>query len=67
MTAMKTNPMLNRNLAAERRASMSRRHFLRGLGACMALPALLSTQVERAAAQALVARAFPKLRNLDEN
>src|SRR6266513_2773603 len=38
MTAMKTNPMLNRNLAAERRANLSRRQFLRGLGACMALP-----------------------------
>src|SRR2546426_9292852 len=42
MTAMKTNPMLNRNLAAEHRASLSRRHFLRGLGACMALPAFES-------------------------
>jgi hypothetical protein len=39
---MKTNPLLNRNLAAERRASLSRRHFLRGLGACMALPAFES-------------------------
>src|ERR1051325_2934140 len=42
MTAMKTNPMLNRNVAAVRRASLSRRHFLRGLGACMALPAFES-------------------------
>src|SRR5213083_672664 len=42
MTAMKTNPMLHRNLAAERRASLSRRHFLRGLGACLALPAFES-------------------------
>src|ERR1051326_2359539 len=42
MTAMKTNPMLKRDLAAERRASLSRRHFLRGLGACMALPAFES-------------------------
>src|SRR5436190_9266873 len=39
---MKTNPMLNRNIAAERRASLTRRHFLRGLGACMALPAFES-------------------------
>src|SRR5256886_15509964 len=39
---MKTIPMQNRNLAAERRASLSRRHFLRGLGACMALPAFES-------------------------
>jgi hypothetical protein len=32
----------NRNLAAERRASLSRRHFLRGLGASIALPAFAS-------------------------
>src|SRR5437879_7430113 len=36
---MKTHPMLNRNLTTERQASLSRRHFLRGLGACLALPA----------------------------
>src|SRR4051794_18822153 len=35
---MQTNP----NLAAERFASLSRRHFLRGLGACLALPAFES-------------------------
>src|SRR3989454_6103547 len=35
---MKTNPLLNREIAAQRFASLSRRHFLRGLGACMALP-----------------------------
>lgn len=34
--------MLNRNLAAERQASLSRRTFLRGLGACLALPAFES-------------------------
>ena len=39
---MNTNPMLNRNLAAERQASLSRRRFLRGLGACMAVPAFES-------------------------
>ena len=39
---MKTNPMHNRNLAAERLASLSRRNFLRGLGACLALPAFES-------------------------
>src|SRR5882762_10093124 len=39
---MKTHPLLNRNLNAERQASLSRRHFLRGLGACMALPAFES-------------------------
>jgi len=33
---------LNRNLAAERFASLNRRHFLRGLGACLALPAFES-------------------------
>ncbi len=31
-----------RQLAAERHASFSRRHFLRGLGACIALPAFAS-------------------------
>src|SRR5881628_1409515 len=41
-TIMKTNPMLNRNFAAERYASLTRRHFLRGLGACIALPAFES-------------------------
>src|SRR5207245_8588448 len=35
---MKTNPMLNQAIAAQRFASLSRRHFLRGLGACLALP-----------------------------
>jgi hypothetical protein len=39
---MNTNPILNRNLTAERRASFSRRHFLRGLGACLTLPAFES-------------------------
>src|SRR5437016_6341027 len=39
---MKTHPMLNRNLTAERQASLSRRLFLRGLGACLALPAFES-------------------------
>src|SRR5712675_1109564 len=39
---MNTNLMSNRNLAAERHASLSRRRFLRGLGACMALPAFES-------------------------
>ena len=41
---MNTNPMLNRNRAAERHASLTRRHFLRGLGACLALPAFESVQ-----------------------
>ena len=39
---MNTNPMLNRNRAAERHASFTRRNFLRGLGACLALPAFES-------------------------
>ena len=42
MIVMKTQAMLNRNPAAERHASLSRRHFLRGLGACLALPAFES-------------------------
>lgn len=36
------NHTQNPNLAAERQASLSRRRFLRGLGACMALPAFES-------------------------
>ena len=37
------NPMqTNANIAAERFASLTRRHFLRGLGACLALPAFES-------------------------
>lgn len=39
---MNTTPEQHRNLAAERQDSFSRRHFLRGLGACMALPAFES-------------------------
>jgi hypothetical protein len=34
----------NRNIAAERSASLNRRHFLRGLGACLALPAFESVR-----------------------
>jgi hypothetical protein len=34
----------NRNTAAERFASLNRRHFLRGLGACLALPAFESVR-----------------------
>ncbi len=44
---MNTNPMLNRNLTAERQASLSRRRFLRGLGACIALPAFESLTPSR--------------------
>jgi hypothetical protein len=35
---------MNRNLAAERFTSLNRRHFLRGLGACLALPAFESVR-----------------------
>ena len=36
------SPLHNRNLAAERHESLSRRGFFRGLGACIALPAFES-------------------------
>jgi hypothetical protein len=39
---MQNSTALDRELAAERRRSMSRRRFLRGMGACVALPALPS-------------------------
>jgi len=39
---MNENPNLNHDLAAQRHASLSRRRFLRGLGACLALPAFES-------------------------
>jgi len=39
---MKTHSILNPNLARGRQASLNRRHFLRGLGACLALPAFES-------------------------
>ena len=48
---MKNNA--DKNLAAQRHAGFSRRHFLRGLGACIALPAfesLLPTRLLAAAA-----------------
>jgi hypothetical protein len=38
LDAMAKNQPADRDLAAERRWSLSRRHFLRGLGACVALP-----------------------------
>jgi hypothetical protein len=44
---MNTNPLLNRNLAAERQDSLSRRRFLRSLGVCMALPAFESLMPAR--------------------
>jgi hypothetical protein len=39
---MKTKPAFNPEMARQRHASFSRRHFLRGLGACIALPAFES-------------------------
>ena len=39
---MNTTHTLNHNIAAERRLSLNRRHFLRALGACVALPAFES-------------------------
>jgi len=39
---MKTKIPLHQDIAAQRHASLSRRHFLRGLGACLALPAFES-------------------------
>ena len=48
---MANNEPTRRELAAERHWSMSRRRFLRGVGACVALPALpsLLPRVSRAA------------------
>ena len=49
---MRTKIVSQAELAAQRHASMSRRHFLRGLGACIALPAfesLLPTRLLAAA------------------
>src|SRR6266511_2432938 len=45
---MKMNAPLARETAAQRYASLSRRHFLRGLGACLALPAFESLRPFRA-------------------
>src|SRR5262245_32628611 len=39
---MKKDHLRSEDVTAERRASMSRRHFLRGVGACLALPAFES-------------------------
>jgi len=54
---MKTNPLPKQNVAAERFASLSRRHFLRGVGACLGLPALESLRpLSLFAAEAKAAR-----------
>ena len=39
---MKTKKLSDETLAFQRQASFSRRYFLRGLGACLALPAFES-------------------------
>src|SRR5437879_13767438 len=44
---MTSNPDRNELIASQRRASLSRRHFLRGLGACVALPGLESLRSAR--------------------
>jgi hypothetical protein len=48
---MRKGPQANETIAAERRLSMSRRNFLRGVGACVAIPTLpsLVPRVARAA------------------
>jgi hypothetical protein len=51
--------MLNRHVAAERAASLSRRHFLRGLGACFALPAFESIRPLQLVAAEAAARTAP--------
>ena len=56
---MNTNPMLNRPIAAERAASFSRRNFLRGLGACFALPTFESLRPLQALAAEAAAQAAP--------
>jgi len=45
--AMKSNSSSTENRAAERHASFTRRHFLRGIGACIALPAFESMSPAR--------------------
>ncbi len=56
---MKPNPLSHRNPSAERRASFNRRQFLRGLGACMALPAFESLRPFQALAAPMVAPGTP--------
>ncbi|HEV2208292.1 MAG TPA: DUF1552 domain-containing protein [Verrucomicrobiae bacterium] len=64
---MNTHLASKRTLAAERHFSLSRRHFLRGLGACLALPAfeslgpakLFASPVDRAADAAGAGTAAP--------
>lgn len=44
---MKTKTILNENPSARREFNLNRRHFLRGLGACVALPAFASLRSVR--------------------
>jgi hypothetical protein len=50
---MKIDPTTEKNLATQRHASFSRRHFLRGLGACIALPAFGSLMPTKLLAETL--------------
>jgi Protein of unknown function (DUF1552) len=52
------NPLHNRNLAAERHFALSRRQFVRGLSACIALPAFESAYALGAGAQVPTRMAF---------
>jgi hypothetical protein len=54
---MKQNQPTSHDIAAQRHASLSRRRFLRGLGACMALPAFESLLPSLARAAEVVAPA----------
>src|SRR5690242_2576953 len=64
---MTSNADRNELVESQRRASLSRRHFLRGLGACVALPALetlrpttlLAAEAREAAALAATASGAP--------
>ncbi len=56
---MNTHPMPDRNIAAERHASLSRRRFLRGLGACVALPAFESLAAPAAVVGATAGKTAP--------
>ena len=57
---MNTNPLLHRQVRAERAASFSRRSFLRGIGACFALPAFESLR-PLVAAEAVAKTAPPRM------
>ncbi|HTH46306.1 MAG TPA: DUF1552 domain-containing protein [Candidatus Limnocylindria bacterium] len=52
---MNLKPLLNPDVAAQRFTSLNRRHFLRGLGACLALPAFESLTLSRLLAAETVA------------